>query len=201
MDEELQHAVTLTKDFWLGKYPVTQAQWQAVMGNNPSYFQGDAQRSVDTVSWNDCQRFLQKLNAQGRGEFRLPTEAEWEYACRAGSTKAFCFGDNESQLAEYAWYKANSGNKTHPVGQKSPNAWGLHDMHGNLCEWCQDWYGTYSHDAVTDPTGASSGQFRVTRGGSFGDNPLGCRAANRCRLSPDSANNVYSGFRLLRIQS
>lgn len=201
MYDELQHAVTLTKDFWLGKYPVTQAQWQAVIGSNPSHFQGDAQRPVDTVSWNDCQLFLQRLAAQGQGEFRLPTEAEWEYACRAGSTKAFCFGDDDSQLAGYAWYRANSGNRTHPVGQKSPNAWGLYDMHGNLSEWCQDWYGTYSHDAVIDPMGASSGLFRVTRGGTFGDDSRFCRAASRCWVSPDSANNVCLGFRILRIPS
>ena len=143
------HKVRITKPFYLGKYLVTQEQWQAVMGSNPSYFQnarntgfagsvpaGGAKNPVERVSWDDCQEFIEKLNANvagGKGRFALPTEAQWEYACRAGSTTKYCFGDDDSQLGEYAWYGGNSGKQTHPVGEKKPNAWGLYDMHGNAC--------------------------------------------------------------------
>ena len=142
--------MTITKPFYLGKYEVTQEQWEAVMGSNPSHFKGP-KNPVEQVSWDDCQQFLVKLNAKSGGQgskFVLPTEAQWEYACRAGSTGKFCFGDDEKQLGEYAWYEANSGDKTHPVGEKKPNTFGLHDMHGNVWEWCQDWYGEYGAEAV-----------------------------------------------------
>ncbi len=139
-DERPSHRVQISKPFYLGKYLVTQQQWKAVMGNNPSQFQG-LTNPVDNVSWNDCQKFLKTLNGKvGGGSFSLPTEAQWEYACRAGSTTRYCFGDKESQLGDYAWYEDNNGNKTHPVGQKKPNAWGLYDMHGNVWEWCADWF-------------------------------------------------------------
>ena len=167
---ERQHEVTITKGFWLGKYAVTQAQWQAVMGNNPSKFKGDDQRPVELVSWDNCQQFLQKLNALGGGEFRLPTEAEWEYACRAGSSTAFCFGDNQAQLDDYAWYSKNSGGQTHPVGQKTPNAWGLYDMHGNVWEWCEDWHGEYPSEAPRtrrEQLRAATGCSAVVRGSSI----------------------------------
>ncbi|NQT39791.1 MAG: formylglycine-generating enzyme family protein, partial [Planctomycetes bacterium] len=137
------HKVRITKPFYLGKYEVTQEQWEAVMGSNPSNFKG-AKNPVEQVSWDNCQQFLVKLNAKSGGQggkFVLPTEAQWEYACRAGSTGKFCFGDDEKQLGEYAWYGENSGSKTHPVGEKKPNTFGLHDMHGNVWEWCHDWYG------------------------------------------------------------
>ncbi|MEI8241566.1 MAG: formylglycine-generating enzyme family protein, partial [Actinomycetota bacterium] len=135
-----KHKVTITKPFYLGKYEVTQEQWKAVMGNTPSYFKGP-KNPVENVSWNVCQEFLVKLNAKAGGQggkFVLPTEAQWEYACQAGSTGIFCFGNDRKQLGEYAWCGKNSGSKTHPVGGKKPNAWGLYDMHGNVSEWCQD---------------------------------------------------------------
>jgi len=134
--EKPRHRVRITKPFYLGKYLVTQEQWQAVMGNNPSYFAGRRKNPVEQVSWDDCQKFLGKLNGkfgEGRGRFQLPTEAQWEYACRAGSRTRFCFGDGEDNLGEYAWFGNNSGIEgTHPVGKKKPNAWGLYDIHGNV---------------------------------------------------------------------
>ena len=170
-DEKPQHRVRITKPFYLGKYLVTQEQWEAVMGSNPSHFKGP-KNPVEQVSWDDCQKFLEKLNAKsgpGAGKFQLPTEAQWEYACRAGSTTRYCFGDDESGLGEYAWYGANSGGKTHPVGEKKPNAWGLYDMHGNVWEWCQDWYdgGYYANSPTDDPTGPATGSYRVFRGGGW----------------------------------
>ena len=135
------HEVRISKAFYLGKHEVTQGQWQKVMGNNPSIFKGDAILPVENVSWEDVQEFIHKLNAkEGDTKYRLPTEAEWEYAARARTATIYSFGNDERQLGEYAWYFPNSGNKTHPVGQKKPNAWGLHDMHGNVWEWVQDCY-------------------------------------------------------------
>ena len=141
------------------------------MGNNPSDFKGP-KNPVEQVLWDDCQQFLGKLNAKsaaGAGKFQLPTEAQWEYACRAGSKTRYCFGDDEKQLGEYAWYGKNSDGKTHPVGEKKPNAWGLYDMHGNVWEWCQDWWkdGYYKESPVDDPTGPLKGSYRVLRGGSW----------------------------------
>jgi formylglycine-generating enzyme required for sulfatase activity len=140
-NEKLVHKVNITKPFYLGKYEVTQEQWEAVMGNNPCHFKGP-KNPVEQVSWNDCQKFLEKLNEKvGGGRFSLPTEAQWEYACRAGSTTKYCFGNDKSGLGEYAWYDESEGDKTrsagdqtHPVGRKKPNAWGLYDMHGNVGE-------------------------------------------------------------------
>ncbi len=165
-----QHQVTISQPFYLGKYPVTQGQWQAVMGSNPSNHTGDLNRPVESVFWDDAQTFIQKLNERESGkQYRLPTEAEWEYACRAGTTTAYSFGDDPGQLGEYAWYKGNAGDKTHPVGQLKPNAWGLYDMHGNVSEWVQDRYGSdyYQESPDTDPQGPSQGKSRVLRGGSF----------------------------------
>ena len=142
-DEKPQHRVTISRPFYLGKYEVTQAQWEAVMGNNPSRFDG-RNNPVEQVSWEDVRVFIARLNAhEGHTRYRLPTEAEWEYAARAGSTSAYSFGDDAARLGQYAWYGDNSGKTTHPVGQKLPNAWGLHDMHGNVWEWVQGWYGDY----------------------------------------------------------
>jgi formylglycine-generating enzyme required for sulfatase activity len=181
--EKPQHRVRITKPFYLGKYLVTQAQWEAVMGNNPSYFKGP-RNPVEDVSWEDCRGFVEKLNAKsppGEGKFQLPTEAQWEYACRAGSTTRYCFGDDEKQLGEYAWYGANSGSKTHPVGEKKANAWGLYDMHGNVWEWCQDWFDAryYAKSPTDDPTGPAGGAYRVYRGGSWYYPAWCCRSANR----------------------
>ena len=183
--------------FWIGKYEVTQEQWVAVMGSNPSKFKGRT-NPVEQVSWNDAQEFVRRLNAkEGHNRYRLPTEAEWEYAARAGSTTAYSFGDDAGELGAYAWYDGNSGDKTHPVGQKRPNAWGLYDIHGNVWEWVQDWYGEkYSRsDASTDPRGPSSGEFRVLRGGGWDNNAGYCRSAVRNFYTPVFHYEFY-GFRL-----
>ncbi|MDR1921074.1 MAG: formylglycine-generating enzyme family protein [Candidatus Adiutrix sp.] len=190
--DENQHRVTISRPFCLGKYEVTQAQWEAVMGNNPSEFEG-RNNPVENVSWDDVQEFINKLNQkEGGNKYRLPTEAEWEYAARAGTTSTYSFGDDAEALGRYAWYGENSGGTTHPVGQKEPNAWGLYDMHGNVWEWVQDWYDDYSGSPATDPLGASSGSSRVFRGG---DNAWSCRSAFRSGDTPD-ARYDYLGFRL-----
>jgi len=193
---EVQHAVELSA-FAMMTTQVTQAQWEAVMGTNPSRFKG-ADRPVEQVSWGDVQVFIQKLNEQDPGKgYRLPTEAEWEYACRAGSTGKWCFGDDEARLGDYAWIDANAMGTTHPVGQKKANAWGLHDMHGNVREWCQDWYGDYPGGSVTNPTGASSGSSRVYRGGGWNYAAGGCRSAIRSSYDP-SYRHFNLGFRIAR---
>jgi formylglycine-generating enzyme required for sulfatase activity len=196
--EHPQHQVRISRPFYLGKYEVTQEQWHAVMGSNPSQLK-DPRNPVENVSWNDCQEFLKKLNSSVKGRyFRLPTEAEWEYACRAGSTTAYYFGDSASELGNYAWYLENAEHKPHPVGQKKPNAWGLYDMHGNVCEWCSDWYGPYESGKQTDPVGLSSGYFRVLRGGSWDNGSPGTfRCAYLNGLVPVSRND-HSGFRVAR---
>ncbi len=193
---EAQRRVTLSQGFWLGKYEVTQAQWTRVMGSNPSDFEGD-NRPVDFVSWDAAQQFISKLNKTASGPYRLPTEAEWEYACRAGSTWAFAYGNRDGPLNNYSWYSANSGRNTHAVGRKKPNAWGLYDMHGNVWEWCQDWYGDYPVGDATDPAGPSSGQLRVLRGGSWAVSAINCRAAYRPRNTP-GYRYISAGFRVVR---
>ena len=192
--DERQHKVTISRPFYMQTTEVTQAQWRAVMGDNPSHWTGD-DYPVENLSWSDCQEFIQELNQmEETNKYRLPTEAEWEYACRAGSTTRFFFGDNESQLGEYAWYGDNSGWKSHPVAQKKPNAWGLYDMYGNVWEWCQDWYGRYRLFRDTDPQGPSSGSYRVNRGGSLICDAHYCRSANRDYDSPRGGH--YLGLRL-----
>ncbi|MEA3427924.1 MAG: formylglycine-generating enzyme family protein [Thermodesulfobacteriota bacterium] len=196
--DERQHRVTLKKGFYMGATEVTQKQWKAVMGNNPSKFKGD-DLPVEQVSWNDCREFIRKLNRQeGGNKYRLPTEAEWEYACRAGSKTRFCFGASDSRLGDYAWYGSNSSSNTHPVSRKKPNAWELYDMHGNVWEWCQDWKGGYPSGHVTDPEGPPSGSDRVLRGGSWGSFAWYLRSADRRRSDPVSRDYNF-GFRVVRV--
>ncbi len=234
-NDETQHRVTLTRDYWLGKFEVTQAQWKAVMGNNPSYFKSD-DRPVEQVSWNDAKEFCNKLNTIYAGKlpagykFDLPTEAQWEYACRAGTTTSLNIGEdmrifginNSPNLDKVGWYGGNCGQGfdltsgydisgweekqysdqkggTHPVGKKLPNKWGLYDMHGNVWEWCSDWYGSYNGDAV-DPVGPSSGSDRVGRGGSWYGNARYCRSARRGCYSPGIRYDNL-GFRLALVPS
>jgi formylglycine-generating enzyme required for sulfatase activity len=166
------------------------------MGNNPSGFKDDECLPVSNVSWDDCQEFIKSLNTKGKGTFRLPTESEWEYACRAGSTTAYCFGDDVSRLGDYAWYDNNSSLHTHPAGCKKPNAWNLYDMHGNIMEWCQDWHGKYPTGSVTDPTVLDSGKFRVLRGGYYAYHADGCRSAHRNSSTPDAQKHF--GLRIVR---
>jgi formylglycine-generating enzyme required for sulfatase activity/tRNA A-37 threonylcarbamoyl transferase component Bud32 len=192
--DEAQHRVTLTKGFWMGKYEVTQGQWERVMGSNPSGFtSAGASAPVEQVSWDDCQEFIRKVNALvSGGGFRLPTEAEWEYACRAGTT-----GPYAGNLDDLGWYGGNSDNTTHAVGRKKANAWNLYDMHGNVWEWCSDWHGEYPSGGVSDPTGPGSGSFRVIRGGSWDDGARICRSAIRFRYVSGSRGSLL-GLRLAR---
>ena len=190
-DDETQHSVTLTRGFWMLETEVTQAMWKSVMGTDPSDFEG-AQNPVERVSWHECDDFCKKLSSKLRLTVSLPTEAQWEYACRAGTTGAYA-GD----LGEMGWYDEdfNTGS-THPVGQKKPNAWGLYDMHGNVWEWCQDWYGSYTTSPTSDPTGPNSGSYRVFRGGSWYHGARLCRSAYRNGNLPDSRFDRL-GFRLV----
>jgi formylglycine-generating enzyme required for sulfatase activity len=203
-DEKPQHRVRITKPFYLGKYEVTQEQWEAMMGSNPSESEGP-KNPVEKVSWADCQAFLVKLNAKTGGQggkFALATEAQWEYACRAGSTTRYCFGDDDAPLGDYAWYDDddNSGSKTHPVGKKKPNAFGLYDMHGNVEEWCADWYdeGYYAKSPADDPTGPTTGSARVFRGGYWGGTPKYSRSASRGYNGPWE-RDLFLGLRVSRV--
>jgi formylglycine-generating enzyme required for sulfatase activity len=193
------HQVTISKPFYMQTTEVTQGQWEKIMGSNPSNFKncgGDC--PVDNVSWIDVQGFIRKLNqVEETSKYRLPTEAEWEYACRAGATANYSFGDSVDELGSYAWYNVNSGNRTHPVAQKKPNAWGLYDMHGNVWEWCKDWYDDYPSGAVSNPEGPSSGQHRVMRGGAW----LGSASTLKSAFRGEDYPVVQShdiGFRLVR---
>lgn len=188
-----QHEVTLTKPFYMGKYEVTQEQWKAVMGKNPSEEKG-AKLPVTDVSWEDCQEFIKKLNKKTDGGYRLPTESEWEYGCRAGTTTAYSFGDKITP--KDANYVDSKIGKPVAVGSYKPNAFGLYDMHGNVCEWCEDWHGEYPF-AVTDPKGPATGEGRVLRGGSFGYNGSGARSSLR-NYDPPSYRFLTYGFRLAR---
>ena len=198
-NEHPQHSVTITKGFWMSRYEVTRAQWESVTSNNPSQFKGPG-RPVDSVMWVDCHEYLDSLNRTTGESFRLPTEAEWEYACRVGTTTEFYFGDSISRLKDYAWYKDNSNGETHPVGLKKPNGWGLHDMYGNVSEWCQDYAdnGYYANSPREDPKGPASGTDRIYRGGNWEGLVSWCRSAWRFGASPNYQGTAASrcGMRL-----
>ena len=181
--------------YYIGQTEVTQELWEAVMGSNPSYFTGDNRRPVENVSWNDCQEFIEKLNRLTGKNFRLPTEAEWEYAARGGSkSRGYKYSGSNNPDA-VAWYDDNSGGKTHPVAQKQSNELGLYDMNGNVFEWCQDWYGAYSSNSQTNPTGASRGSRRVLRGGNWNYDARIVRVSRRSYRTPDGRNFNF-GLRL-----
>ena len=193
------HKVTIKNPFYMGKSSVTQRQWKKIMGNNPSHFKGEDQ-PVEMVSWNEVQEFVKKLNtAENTDKYRLPSEAEWEYACRAGTQTRYSFGDDESKLNEYAWYAKNSGSKTHSISRKKPNPWGLYDMHGNIWEWVQDkWHENYNGSPSDGSIWEDGDSFdRVSRGGSWYCDAESCRSAGRFRRDPDSLFSNL-GFRLLR---
>jgi formylglycine-generating enzyme required for sulfatase activity len=198
---ETQHLVKITKPFYLSAHEVTQQQYESVMQVSPwegkDYAKKGPGYPATHVNWDEAVAFCGKLSKQEGVEYRLPTEAEWEYACRAGTTTAYSFGDDVRQLPQHAWYSGSSNGSTHPVGELKPNAWGLFDMHGNVREWCQDWHGRYESLEVSDPTGAASGRHRVLRGGAFFHLPMHVRAAVRLFNLPVNRYHV-SGFRLTR---
>lgn len=195
-EEKPAHSVRLNS-YFIGQHEVTQAQWRALMGDNPSSFAGCDQCPVEQVSWNDVQEFLQRLNARTGQRYRLPTEAEWEFAARGGNKRQGYQFAGSSSLAAVGWYSENAGGKTHPVGEKLANELGLYDMSGNVWEWCQDWYGTYPSSAQTNPAGPGTGTLRVYRGGSWVYDPQNCRVSNRLGGSPTDRYGVV-GFRLAR---
>ncbi len=195
-DEKPVHQVTVNS-YYIGRYEVTQAQWQAVMGNNPSFFQGCDQCPVESVSWEDVQDFIRRLNERTGRNYRLPTEAEWEFAARGGNNSLGYQYAGGSNLGDVAWYEGNAGGKTHPVGQKRPNELGLYDMSGNVWEWCHDWYGVYTPSAQTNPRGPANGSGRVDRGGSWDRVPQRCRVAYRGGVEAVGRYNVL-GLRLAR---
>ena len=193
--EKPVHSVTLSS-FNIGKYEVTQDQWKAVMGTDRSTNKGCDNCPVENVSWNEIQSFIQKLNTQTGKKYRLPTEAEWEYAATGGTRSMGYTYSGSNDLNSVAWCEGNSGNKTHAVGGKQGNELGIYDMTGNICEWCSDWYGNYNGDSQTNPAGASTGQIRVIRGGGFHNKAFYCRTAHRNWFSPDNYL-FYFGFRLV----
>lgn len=197
-DEKPVHTVCVS-DFYMGKYEVTQGQWKAIMGNNPSYFKNCGDNCpVENVSWYEVQEFIERLNSKTGKKYRLPTEAEWEYAARSGGKREKYAGTNDNP-DNYAWYDSNSGKKTHPVGQKRPNSLGLYDMSGNVWEWVSDWYdgNYYKNSPRNNPQGPSTGSARVLRGGGWYNFPQVVRAASRGRYNPSGRGNDV-GFRLLR---
>lgn len=190
------HSVTISKNYYIGKYEVTQAEWQAVMGANPSYFTADPNHPVEQVTWDNCQAFAAAFSTHTGQTLRLPTEAEWEYACRAGTTTNYSFGDDKNLFANYGWHYGNAEFASHPIGQKLANAWGLYDMHGNVWEWCSDWFGAYDAAPLTDPTGPATGTGRVVRGGSWFNYDTDARSSSRYPLDP-TLSNANIGLRLV----
>lgn len=200
-DEGPQHTVTISEGFYLGKYEVTQEQWSAIEKSNPSIFRHfleSPRHPVDWVSWSDCISFIKKLNQLGIGKFRLPTEAEWEYACRASSTTRYYWGNDPGydQIHNFSWANSRAEGKSHPVGLKPPNDWGLYDMSGNVWEWCSDWFALYDIEDLTDPQGPDSGKRKVYRGGSWFNEPEALRCANR-HGHPTNVKGTNSGLRLV----
>lgn len=195
--------ITISRDFWLGKYEVTQGEYAAVMGKNPSKFVGDTNRPVEKVSHLDAQAYCAAVSRREREAghlpagfvYRLPSEAEWEYACRAGTTNRFSFGEETGDAAQFAWTDENSEGTTHPVGQKSPNPWGLHDMHGNVWEWVQDWFAQYPNTALTNPLGPSTSKFKVFRGGGWNNEIQFARSGNRFMMAVSNGIH-FVGFRM-----
>ena len=205
-EDETQHRVQMTKGFFMGVTEVTRQQWQMIMGDTPAKSDpGGANHPVDHVSWNECQQFIMALNKQEKSRrYRLPSEAEWEYACRAGSDSALTNGDithmgceHDPNLNRVGWYCGNTEEMTQPVGKKEPNAWGLHDMHGNAWEWCQDWYEKYPEGQSLNPKGPPAGSSRVFRGGGWGLTARTCRSAFRDKYAPDLKCKLL-GFRIVR---
>jgi formylglycine-generating enzyme required for sulfatase activity len=196
--------VTLTHDFWMGKYEVTQGEYMALMTNNPSNFEGDTNRPVEKVKFTEAQAYCAILtkremeagHLQASYSYRLPTEAEWEYACHAGTTNLFSFGDDAKDADQYVWYLENSDGTTHPVGQKKPNPWGLYDMHGNVWEWCNDWFERFPQKDLQDPVGPATSKFKVFHGGSWNHAIEFARCGNRFMMAPDSGVH-FVGFRLV----
>jgi len=193
-----QHMVRISRPFYMGVYEITQEQYERLIGRNPSYLKG-TERPVEQVTWFDAMSFCKKLSEATGQRIRLPTEAEWEYACRAGSTTLFHYGDDQKpnlRLGDYAWYEENSGHKAHRVGQKKPNGFGLYDVYGNVEEWCADWYALYQEGELTDPSGPTSGQTRILRGGNCGHPWDSCRSARRNNNVPHYSSD-YVGFRVV----
>jgi formylglycine-generating enzyme required for sulfatase activity len=201
--DEKPYRVTISRPYYLGETEVTQGQWKAVMKTEPWKGENDVREGdnypATYISWEDATEFCRRLSAQEGREYRLPTEAEWEYACRAGSTARYTFGDEPTNLSQYGWFEDNADNVgeeyAHLVKQKRGNSFGLYDMHGNVYEWCSDWYGDYPSSAVVDPVGPAAGSYRVNRGGGWNDGAAGCRSAHRNWNDP-SNRNYNGGFRL-----
>ena len=193
-DEKPAHQVTLTNDYYIGKYEVTQSLWKAVMESNPPYFKGDNLPVV--INWDACQEFLSKLNSITGKAFRLPTEAEWEYAARGGKKSQGYQYSGSNNISDVAWYTDNSGSETHAVGTKQANELGIYDMSGNVSEWCQDWYRRYNRSSLVNPTGATSGSIRVFRGGDWNDAAKDCRLSCRCDHTP-GIRVISLGLRLV----
>ena len=197
-DEKPAHLVTLSRPFYMGRFPVTQEQYQHVMDANPSSSVKGKDNPVENLLWDDAQEFCRRLSAETSTTIRLPTEAEWEFACRAGSSTTYHSGDTEKDLYQVAWYLGNSGSTTHPVGQKEPNVFGLYDMHGNVWQWCQDWYSAdyYANSPIKDPENSNQTDRHVLRGGNWAFNPFHCRSAVRLSY-PTSAHFDVVGFRVV----